>query len=88
MARTSLAAAGGAALPGAGRGMAANRYAPFPLDRDDGVGAGGCAGMVLSPAIVRDLFDRGRAARTLATISIAMTLAPSLSPAIGAYPAE
>jgi MFS transporter, DHA1 family, multidrug resistance protein len=50
--------------------------------------AGGCAGMVLSRAIVRDLFERDRAASALATISMAMTLAPSLSPAIGAYLAE
>jgi MFS transporter, DHA1 family, multidrug resistance protein len=49
---------------------------------------GGCAGMVLSRAIVRDLFDRDRAASAIATISMAMTLAPSLSPALGAYLAQ
>jgi MFS transporter, DHA1 family, multidrug resistance protein len=49
---------------------------------------GGCAGMVLSRAIVRDLFDRDRAAGAIATISMAMTLAPSLSPALGAYLAQ
>jgi DHA1 family bicyclomycin/chloramphenicol resistance-like MFS transporter len=49
---------------------------------------GGCAGMVLSRAIVRDLFDRDRAASAIATISMAMTLAPSVAPAIGAYLAE
>jgi DHA1 family bicyclomycin/chloramphenicol resistance-like MFS transporter len=46
---------------------------------------GGCAGMVLGRAIVRDLYDRERSARALATIMMAMSLAPSISPAIGAY---
>jgi MFS family permease len=46
---------------------------------------GGCAGMVLSRAIIRDLFDRDRAASAIATISMAMTLAPSLAPALGGY---
>ncbi len=49
---------------------------------------GGCAGMVLSRAIVRDLFDRERSASAIATITMAMSLAPSISPAIGAYLAE
>jgi MFS transporter, DHA1 family, multidrug resistance protein len=46
---------------------------------------GGSAGMVLGRAIVRDVHDRERSARAIATISMAMTLAPSISPAIGAY---
>jgi len=49
---------------------------------------GGCAGMVLGRAIVRDLFDRERSASAIATIAMAMSLAPSISPAIGAYLAE
>ena len=49
---------------------------------------GGCAGMVLGRAIVRDLFDRDRAAGAIATITMAMSLVPSLSPALGAYLAE
>jgi DHA1 family bicyclomycin/chloramphenicol resistance-like MFS transporter len=49
---------------------------------------GGCAGMVLGRAIVRDLFDRERSASALATIMMAMSLAPSISPAIGAYLAQ
>ena len=49
---------------------------------------GGCAGMVLGRAIVRDVFDRERAASAIAMIAMAMTLAPSLSPAIGAYLTE
>jgi DHA1 family bicyclomycin/chloramphenicol resistance-like MFS transporter len=49
---------------------------------------GGCAGMVLGRAIVRDLFDRERSVSAIATITMAMSLAPSISPAIGAYLAE
>jgi MFS transporter, DHA1 family, multidrug resistance protein len=46
---------------------------------------GGCAGMVLGRAIVRDVYDRERSASAIAMIAMAMTLAPSFSPAIGAY---
>ena len=49
---------------------------------------GGCAGMVLGRAIVRDVYDRERSASALATIMMVMSLAPSLSPAIGAYLAQ
>ena len=49
---------------------------------------GGCAGMVLGRAIVRDVYDRERSASALATIMVVMSLAPSLSPAIGAYLAQ
>ena len=49
---------------------------------------GGCAGMVLGRAIVRDVYDRERSVSALATIMMVMSLAPSLSPAIGAYLAE
>ena len=49
---------------------------------------GGCAGMVLGRAIVRDIYDRERSASALATIMMVMSLAPSLSPAIGAYLAQ
>ena len=41
--------------------------------------------MVLCRAIVRDVYDRERSASALATIMMVMSLAPSLSPAIGAY---
>jgi MFS transporter, DHA1 family, multidrug resistance protein len=47
---------------------------------------GGCAGMVLGRAIVRDVYDRERSANALATIMMVMSLA--LSPAIGAYLAQ
>lgn len=47
--------------------------------------AGGCAGFVLSRAIVRDLFDRDRSASVIAYITAAMVLAPMVSPLIGGY---
>ena len=37
---------------------------------------------------MRDLFDRERSASAIATITMAMSLAPSISPAIGAYLAQ
>jgi MFS transporter, DHA1 family, multidrug resistance protein len=49
---------------------------------------GGCAGMVLGRAIVSDVFDRERSASAIAMITMAMSLAPSISPAIGAYLTE
>jgi MFS transporter, DHA1 family, multidrug resistance protein len=45
--------------------------------------AGGCVGMVLSRAIVRDLYDREHAATMLAWITMAMVAAPMVSPAVG-----
>ena len=49
---------------------------------------GACAGVVLSRAIIRDVYDREAAARGLALVMMAMTLAPAISPAFGAYLAE
>jgi len=49
---------------------------------------GGCAGMVLGRAIVRDVYDRERSASALAAIMMVMSLVPSLSPLIGAYLAQ
>lgn len=46
---------------------------------------GGCAGMVLGRAIVRDVYERDRAAGTLALITMAMAVAPAIAPAIGGY---
>lgn len=45
--------------------------------------AGGCAGMVLGRAIVRDLYDRERSAAAIAYITMAMVVAPMVAPAIG-----
>lgn len=49
---------------------------------------GACAGIVLSRAIIRDVYDREMAARGLALVMMAMTLAPAISPAFGAYLTE
>jgi DHA1 family bicyclomycin/chloramphenicol resistance-like MFS transporter len=49
---------------------------------------GGCAGIVLGRAIIRDTHDREGAARGIALVMMAMTLVPAVSPAIGAYVAE
>ena len=49
---------------------------------------GACAGIVLSRAMIRDVYDREAAARGLALVMMAMTLAPAISPALGAYLAE
>jgi MFS transporter, DHA1 family, multidrug resistance protein len=43
---------------------------------------------VLGRAIIRDVYDRDAAARGLALVMMAMTLAPAVSPALGAYLAE
>ena len=49
---------------------------------------GGCAGMVLGRAIIRDVYERERAASGIATVSLAMSVATSIAPAIGAFLAE
>ena len=46
---------------------------------------GGCAGMVLSRAIVRDVYERDKAASTLAYITMAMAVAPAVAPALGGF---
>jgi MFS transporter, DHA1 family, multidrug resistance protein len=45
---------------------------------------GGAAGMVLARAIVRDLYDRERSASIIAYLTMAMVVAPTLAPTIGA----
>jgi DHA1 family bicyclomycin/chloramphenicol resistance-like MFS transporter len=49
---------------------------------------GACAGIVLGRAIIRDVYEREAAARSLALVMLAMTLAPAISPAVGAYLTE
>lgn len=44
---------------------------------------GGCAGPVLGRAVVRDLYSREQAARALALLGAAMSLAPALAPILG-----
>jgi len=51
-------------------------------------GVGACAGVVLARAIIRDVYEREAAARDLALVMMAMTLAPAISPAFGAYLTE
>src|SRR4051794_5043621 len=51
-------------------------------------GVGACAGVVLARAIIRDVYEREAAARGLALVMMAMTLAPAISPAFGAYLTE
>jgi DHA1 family bicyclomycin/chloramphenicol resistance-like MFS transporter len=44
---------------------------------------GGCAGIALGRAILRDLFSRDRAASSLAYMTMAMAVGPSLAPTLG-----
>jgi len=46
-------------------------------------GAGGCAGMVLSRAVVRDRYERDRAASVLGYVTMAFAIAPMIGPALG-----
>lgn len=46
---------------------------------------GGAAGLVLGRAIIRDLYDRDRSAAMIGYVSMAMSLAPMLAPALGGY---
>ena len=46
---------------------------------------GGCAGIVLSRAIVRDLYEREKAASMIAYITVGMVVAPMLAPIAGAF---
>jgi len=45
---------------------------------------GGAAGMVMARAIVRDLYERDRAAAMIAYLTMAMVVAPMLAPTLGA----
>jgi DHA1 family bicyclomycin/chloramphenicol resistance-like MFS transporter len=49
---------------------------------------GACAGLVLGRAIIRDVYDREGSARGIALVMMAMSLAPAVSPAIGAFITE
>jgi DHA1 family bicyclomycin/chloramphenicol resistance-like MFS transporter len=49
---------------------------------------GGCAGMVIARAIVRDLFDKQRVAHIFSILMLIMGLAPILAPLAGGYLAE
>ncbi len=45
--------------------------------------AGGCAGIVLARSIVRDLYERDRAASMIGYVTAGMAIAPLFAPAIG-----
>jgi DHA1 family bicyclomycin/chloramphenicol resistance-like MFS transporter len=49
---------------------------------------GGCAGLVLGRAIIRDVSDRDGAAQGIALMMMTMSLASAVSPLVGAYAAE
>lgn len=46
---------------------------------------GGCAGMIVGRAVVRDLFDEREGARALSLLMMVMTLAPILAPVLGGF---
>lgn len=46
--------------------------------------AGGCAGMVLARAIIRDVFPRDEAASKIGFVTMGMTVAPMMAPLLGA----
>ncbi|MGH2340682.1 multidrug effflux MFS transporter [Segnochrobactraceae bacterium EtOH-i3] len=46
---------------------------------------GGCAGMIIGRAIIRDLFDARESARALSLLMAVMTLAPILAPILGGF---
>ncbi|MEX2648031.1 MAG: multidrug effflux MFS transporter [Alphaproteobacteria bacterium] len=46
---------------------------------------GGCAGLVMARAILRDVYERGRAASMLAYVTMGMVLAPMIAPTVGGY---
>jgi DHA1 family bicyclomycin/chloramphenicol resistance-like MFS transporter len=48
-------------------------------------GVGACVGRVLTPAMVRDLFDRHRGAQMLSYVTQVMALAPLVAPILGGY---
>lgn len=48
-------------------------------------GFGGSAGLILSRAIVRDLYDRDRAASMIGYVTMGMAVAPMIGPAIAGY---
>ena len=46
---------------------------------------GGCAGLVLGRAIIRDLYDQDTAASRIAYVTMAMVIAPMLAPTLGGF---
>jgi DHA1 family bicyclomycin/chloramphenicol resistance-like MFS transporter len=48
-------------------------------------GAGGCTGMVLGRAIIRDLYDRRQSASMIGYVTMAFAVAPMIAPTIGGF---
>jgi DHA1 family bicyclomycin/chloramphenicol resistance-like MFS transporter len=48
-------------------------------------GIGGCTGLVLSRAIVRDVYDRDQSASMIGFVTMGMAVAPAIGPAIGGF---
>ena len=46
---------------------------------------GGCAGMIVARAVIRDLFDEQEGARVLSLMMAVMGMAPVLAPVVGSY---
>lgn len=46
---------------------------------------GGCAGMIITRAIIRDLFDESRSAHALSMIMLIQGMGPVLAPVMGSY---
>lgn len=71
--------------------VAASLSAPFAPTIDSLIALrliqalGGCAGMVISRAVVRDLFDERESARVFSTLILIMGSAPILAPMVGGY---
>lgn len=73
-----IGSAGGLAAAGIGQLIAARLVQAV----------GGCAGLVLGRAMVRDLYSRERAAGMIAYMTMAMVVAPMLAPLLGGYLTE
>jgi len=71
--------------------VAASLLAPFGPTIDSLIALrllqalGGCAGLVISRAVVRDLFNERESARVFSTLILIMGLAPILAPMVGGY---
>lgn len=48
-------------------------------------GMGACGGVVMGRAVVRDLFERDRAARMMSMIAMALGVTPAIAPVLGGY---
>lgn len=70
------AATTGCALAGSAESLIAWRFAQA---------LGGCAGVVIARAVVRDLFDQWGSARMLSTMMLVMGAAPMLAPLAGGW---